>query len=603
MNESEVMQLDSCTWREIIESENYPVVKQYKLKLMKTIALALAAFTLIMAGFFYLDHDPRTGWSVMFTIFVVMLISYIVLRTWKNTVFVTFLEATAIVVVAFRYLIVNNVTYGMNASAWMWLLLLPMGCIYFGGILWGGLFSCIIGTFGTLLLYTPFLGFDLIGYDTSSIMWFPYIYGVATVIALLIQYEIGRYRVLQEKNSSSQKEMIQSGSDKIEELTLHSILAIANAVDDKDPFMQKHSIRVAEYAVKIASQLNWSKDEIFNLYCIALLHDIGKIRVPEMVLKKNGPLTPEERKIMQNHVSAGAEILEDLTMLAHASEVAKYHHERYDGKGYSEGLQGEEIPIEARIVMIADCYDAMTSDRAYRTDPGQFYEVEQLLAGSGTQFDPQLVEILINLLDSGKLAEKSVLDEFLNRSTESEMLLRRVITEFTQLSKMLARKDALTNLVNREDAKMQINTYLCDKRHKGALLILDLDNFKMINDQLGHTAGDNALITFAKILTKAVREADIVCRLGGDEFIIFMREMTDRDSIINKVTYIITETKSEVSPTSLHRVVSASVGIAMAQQDGETFDELYQNADSALYYVKNNGKSGYFFYGEDDKTA
>ena len=206
-------------------------------------------------------------------------------------------------------------------------------------------------------------------------------------------------------------------------------------------------------------------------------------------------------------------------------------------------------------------------------------------------------------MDSGKLAEKSVLDEFLNRSTESEMLLRRVITEFTQLSKMLARKDALTNLVNREDAKMQINTYLCDKRHKGALLILDLDNFKMINDQLGHTAGDNALITFAKILTKAVREADIVCRLGGNEFIIFMREMTDRDSIINKVTYIITETKSEVSPTSLHRVVSASVGIAMAQQDGETFDELYQNADSALYYVKNNGKSGYFFYGEDDKTA
>ncbi len=468
--------LDSCTWKEIIQSESYPIVKQNKNKLMMKIALVVAVFTLFMTAFFYFDNDSRTDWRLMLAVFMIMLVSYAVLRVWESTLFVLGMDAMMIVLLILHNLVHSSQTYGANASSWLWMMILPVMCCYFGGILWGGIFSCLIGILCTLVLYTPFQDYYLIGYyDTTSIMRFPFIFGIETILAFLVQYEIGRYRVLQEKTSFTQKEMIQSGSDKIEQLTLHSILAIANAVDDKDPYMQKHSVRVAEYATKIAGQLNWSRDEIFNLYCDALLHDIGKIRVPEMILKKNGSLTDEERKVMQNHVTSGAEILEGLTMLTHASEVARYHHEWYNGKGYPEGLAGEDIPIEVRIITIADCYDAMTSDRAYRNDPGQFYAVEQLLAGSGKQFDPNLVEILINLLDNGELAKKSGIDEFLDTSTESEVLLRRVITEFTQLSKMLARKDALTNLVNREDAKMQINAYLCDKRHKGALMIFDLE--------------------------------------------------------------------------------------------------------------------------------
>jgi energy-coupling factor transport system substrate-specific component len=153
----------------------------------------------------------------------------------------------------------------------------------------------------------------------------------------------------------------------------------------------------------IAKELGKSDEECEILRKTALLHDIGKIGIPDSVLNKPGKLTDEEYEIMKSHVVKGANILKDFTIIDHVWEGALYHHERYDGKGYTSGLKGEEIPLNARIIGIADAFDAMTANRVYRKKLSFEVVLEELKKGKGTQFDPGLVDILLNLIASGKI--------------------------------------------------------------------------------------------------------------------------------------------------------------------------------------------------------
>ena len=153
-------------------------------------------------------------------------------------------------------------------------------------------------------------------------------------------------RMLNEKNSEIQK------------MALQSITTIANTIDAKDGYTQGHSKRVSEYSAALAEELGMSDEEVQNIRSVALLHDIGKIGVPDSVLNKPGKLTREEYHLMKQHPVMGGEILKDISMIQGVDIGAKYHHERYDGKGYPEGLKGEEIPFIARIIAVADAYDA-----------------------------------------------------------------------------------------------------------------------------------------------------------------------------------------------------------------------------------------------------
>jgi energy-coupling factor transport system substrate-specific component len=187
------------------------------------------------------------------------------------------------------------------------------------------------------------------------------------------------------------------------EMGNQTILAIARTVDAKDERTSHHSQRVAEYSVLIARELGQSDEECENLRKTALLHDIGKIGIPDSVLNKPGKLTDEEYEIMKSHVVRGAEILKDFTIVEHVWEGALYHHERYDGKGYSKGLAGEEIPLNARIIGLADAFDAMTANRVYRKKLDFSVVLTELEKGRGTQFDPKLVDVLLGLMDTGKI--------------------------------------------------------------------------------------------------------------------------------------------------------------------------------------------------------
>ena len=182
-----------------------------------------------------------------------------------------------------------------------------------------------------------------------------------------------------------------------------TILSIAKAVEARDKRTGRHSLRVAVYSMLIAAELGFDGEEIENMRQIGLLHDIGKIGVPDSILNKPAKLTEEEYNIMKTHVDMGGEILKDFTHIKNVADGARYHHERYDGTGYNCGLKGEEIPIQARIIGLADAFDAMTSNRVYRNAMPMDDVIEELKNGKGTQFDPALVDILLELINSGRI--------------------------------------------------------------------------------------------------------------------------------------------------------------------------------------------------------
>ncbi|MCR5254059.1 MAG: HD domain-containing protein [Treponema sp.] len=182
-----------------------------------------------------------------------------------------------------------------------------------------------------------------------------------------------------------------------------TIFAIANAVEARDKSTGRHSFRVAEYSTLIARELGFSDEQIESLRKTGLLHDIGKIGVPDSILNKPGILTPEEYDVMKTHVNIGGDILKEFTLIENVADGAKYHHERYDGKGYPNGLNGEEIPLNARIIGLADAFDAMTANRVYRKAKDMNYVISELQRCSGTQFDPGLVEIMLELIATGKI--------------------------------------------------------------------------------------------------------------------------------------------------------------------------------------------------------
>ncbi|MBO7662135.1 MAG: HD domain-containing protein [Clostridia bacterium] len=186
-------------------------------------------------------------------------------------------------------------------------------------------------------------------------------------------------------------------------ITLESIQAIARTIDAKDEYTNGHSIRVGSYSRIIAENLDLSSDEIDNIYYIALLHDIGKIAVPDRILNKPGRLDDKEFSIMKSHTTRGAEILKGISTIPQIVEGAKSHHEKYDGSGYPEGLSGENIPRVARIICCADCFDAMASKRVYKEPFSLDVIINEFKRCSGTQFDPEIAGVVIDLITTGKL--------------------------------------------------------------------------------------------------------------------------------------------------------------------------------------------------------
>lgn len=189
-----------------------------------------------------------------------------------------------------------------------------------------------------------------------------------------------------------------TAEDVITKNYLSSLKMLNRILEARDPYTRQHSERVSEYSVKIAQELGLSEDEQEVMRQTALLHDIGKVGVPEAILNKKEQLNPQEWAEVRKHAQIGEEFLEPLKVLHIEQSMVRHHHERYDGKGYPDRLKGEEIPLYSRILAVADSFEAMTASRPYRAAISPVEAISELERCSGTQFDPKVVNALVRVL-------------------------------------------------------------------------------------------------------------------------------------------------------------------------------------------------------------
>nr|MCR5775035.1 diguanylate cyclase [Lachnospiraceae bacterium] len=486
-----------------------------------------------------------------------------------------------------------------NGSFILWAILLPLGMCYFVSVKYGLILSSYYTVLIIVVFYSPLNERFIEYYNPEFIKRFPILYATLSVFTAMsmIQYhrtalfEIDHANLLTEE-VERQTAVVKEQSRRIELMSFQMIHALANAIDAKDPYTKGHSTRVSEYSVKMAEALGWDKQRIDDLKFAALLHDIGKIGIPDSILNSPRKLTDVEFNIIRSHTTIGRDILKDRIMIRIAEDVAGDHHERYDGSGYPLGLKGEAISEEARIVAIADSFDAMSSDRIYRRACSKDHIRKELTEGRGHQFDPHFTDVFISLWEKGELDEilktESVDDK--EETEASSILLQEVVETFvTQGAKDDI--DITTGILSRNAGEKDIAQLMHEE--SGCLTFIDLDNLKKINDTYGHDAGDRVLHMMGETLMKHSSDC-MCCRLGGDEFLLFMKGVS-KDEAIDRISKIIHDFEDEKKKDPKTVMVTISAGMVMCNTD-DTYPDAYNKADKALYHVKQNGKSGYFFY-------
>lgn len=217
---------------------------------------------------------------------------------------------------------------------------------------------------------------------------------VPSVLVLRVKHAVELTRL--QRNLES---MVDEKTKENENLFLHVVECLADAIDAKDNYTNGHSGRVAAYSKEIARRYGYDEKQQEKIFMMGLLHDVGKIGVPDEVINKPGRLTDEEFACIKKHPAIGYKILSNIKEMPELSAGARFHHERYGGNGYPEGISGLDIPEVARIIAVADAYDAMTSNRSYRGVLPQEKVRDEIEKGKGTQFDPQFADIMLEMID------------------------------------------------------------------------------------------------------------------------------------------------------------------------------------------------------------
>lgn len=412
--------------------------------------------------------------------------------------------------------------------------------------------------------------------------------------------EFSRLQKHLEREVKRQTAKAEERRQRIEQMSLQAVQTLAKAIDAKDTYTNGHSYRVAEYSVLLARELGWKEEDVENLRQAALLHDIGKIGIPDSVLNKPSKLTDEEYNVIKSHADKGREILQCITAIPDANLIAGHHHERYDGSGYPDGLKGEEIPESARIVAVADAYDAMNSKRIYRKNLKKDVIRQELVNGKNKQFDPRATDAFIRMMDEGRLVIRENDEDGDGRPENdkedvSSQLLQKVVETMSNQNSTEGR-DFLTGLPLRNLGEVQIAEAM--QEDNGCLAFIDVDNLKKINDTIGHKAGDRLLKMVGHLLQEDSPN-NIICRLGGDEFLLFMSGMS-KETAGEHIKKMIERFEQKKNEDASVRQASLSVGLCMTTPL-DNYSDVYNKADKALYYVKQNGKAGYSFYEKGDE--
>ncbi len=315
------------------------------------------------------------------------------------------------------------------------------------------------------------------------------------------------------------KQIEAAENEKTEIMSGEIIRTLITAIDAKDVYTKGHSQRVAEYSVKLAKAMGWDRERVERLHYMALLHDVGKIGIPDRVLNKNGKLTDEEFAIIKSHTVIGSDMLRGMTIMEGMHLVAKHHHERFDGRGYPDGLAGEDIPIEARLVCVADAYDAMASDRAYRKALSKDDIRFELIRNRGSQFDPAVLDKFILLFDSGVIGG----DKRSSTMPKSDIYLAKEIEQIieAQISDESVPADSETVKGIVDAIKARYASYAYGDSFKEILISLSCE------EDIDPKEMEMAMKAMDYCLEQSDFSGGIITRLNDSQYIVIGRNMND----------------------------------------------------------------------------
>lgn len=440
-----------------------------------------------------------------------------------------------------------------QGSAVLWSILIPIGMCYFVSVKYG----IIISAYYTILFFfvflTPLNSYLQSYYNVGFMERYPLMYASLTLFTgmAMIQYHRKTLFEMDYANRlaeevKKQTSVAEERSERLQKLSIQTIQTLAHAIDAKDPYTIGHSSRVSQYSVKIAEAIGWDTGKIDNIKYSALLHDIGKIGVPDSILNNPRRLTDVEYEIIKSHTTMGGDILKGRTMIKSAEDVARSHHEKYDGTGYPNGLKGEDISEEARIVAIADAFDAMSSNRVYRRSCDKDHIRNELEKGKGRQFDPEFADVFIKLWDKGELdgimESDPINDEDVAR--ESSVLLQKAIDSFIERRKTWQTSE---EGAENEDIGLFLDRVKGDGSHRGAMSVEYTDFMKLYEyaqslEQRFSYPFDLMVITLdppdgtdateegmersmyfmEQAIKQTIRDVDIVTRYGTKRFLVIL---------------------------------------------------------------------------------
>ncbi len=301
---------------------------------------------------------------------------------------------------------------------------------------------------------------------------------------------------------------------KIKNMNMQMVTTLVNTIEAKDPYTNGHSNRVAMYAREIAVRAGKDEEYLNRLYYMSILHDIGKIGIPDRILTKRGELTAGEQSVIRTHPMVGAEILSDITQMPGIEIGARSHHEHYDGTGYPDGLAGEDIPEEARIIAVADAYDAMTSERSYRLAYSQEQVREEIRRGRGVQFDPVFADIMLDMIDKD--------ENFAMHGTDTDDLFGIV-----QLRALLGRDEEKNGALQTSSAGFEeiyhfLRRYARRNACEVQLVLITMSNEKtMPGETWFHEEWMGKLAATVK---RCVRQTDVECQLGLSQYMVILTD-------------------------------------------------------------------------------
>ncbi len=438
-------------------------------------AVLIALFAAIPTGLIMREPLTATIATLVGAVFFTVYVSIVFRRRTVN-------RARVIISVILVFVFLPVIFFsngGVEGGTPIWLLL---GTIYIAMILEGKMKIAMLIANAVVTVICWIIGYlfpELIEPYTRGGNYLDTISGLFIVSVVV-------YIIISFQNNLNHSEEEQKNLRRLFEQTA---TALVNAIDAKDKYTHGHSARVAEYSRRIAELAGLSRNDCDTVYYTALLHDVGKIGIPENIINKEGRLSDEEFEIIKQHSTLGAQILQSISEYPYLTIGAHFHHERYDGKGYPAGLKGTDIPELARIISVADSYDAMTSKRSYRDPIPQQKVREEFVKGMGAQFDPTFARIMLHMIDLDEEYEMREKEEIKELAGKSEFIVGEHLTGVSEGILLSPYETVVTMKVTTDDVKKGYTP-------KPALMLFDSidgryhDDEKEIRDMLYFEYGE-----------------------------------------------------------------------------------------------------------------